>query len=512
MASYHDLLDAIARIRSVTGDPDSWQKGLTGEDVTIVCNPASPAAELGAVLAKVTAAHPEVFLAASPAGAPFPPPRIGEGAAADAIREAEAALAHQNTDAAHVDFQVVTAVLNAHAAHAEGVAELGALQRDIEAAVAERTNLDTPAGAREFQRFLSGKVRDIRTVVETGGLDATSKASLAAALTVLYASSTPEPPPSDGGPIDADPAPSESARRRDDCDETPCSTTVKPRIQRYTDPLEGLPPHDLDTLLSDPIWADVPRADVPWADVPWGDPPWVSPPLSGPLPAPAGMAPAAPMPASSMPAPPMPAMAAPAWGGLPGGSPFGGMPTLAGPPMPAPLPELSTADLPDRSRDAPDVGEDGSDSDPGAVEAAATTAEEGEGGPSATGDGTVVLPGGQTITAPSPELAAVITAAVAGTPIPDAFRLQGITIPAPGSPVSAPLDPAGLTAGDIGLFIDRHALALGDGTALLDTRIQPIASVSGPGFLGWQHPDEPATTTATPDRPAPNRAAATAPS
>ena len=78
-----------------------------------------------------------------------------------------------------------------------------------------------------------------------------------------------------------------------------------------------------------------------------------------------------------------------------------------------------------------------SDSDPGAVEAAATTAE-GEGGPSATGDGTVVLPGGQTITAPSPELAAVITAAVAGTPDTDAFRLQGITIPAPGSPVSEP--------------------------------------------------------------------------
>ncbi len=506
MASYHDLLDAIARIRSVTGDPDAWKKGLTGEDVAIVCNPASPAAELGAVLAKVTAAHPEVFLSASPAGAPSPPPRIGEGAAADAIRDAEAALAHQNTDAAHVDLQVVTAVLNAHAAHAEGVAELVALQRDIEAAVVDRTNLDTPAGAREFQRFLSGKVRDIRTVVETAGLDATSKASLAAALTALYASSTPEPPPSDGGRTDADPASAESARR-DDPDETPSSTTVKPRIPRYADPLEGLPPQDLDTLLSDPIWAD-----TPWADTPWADPRWGNPPLSGPLPAPAGIAPTTPMPAPPMPAPPMPAMAAPAWGGLPGGTPFGGMPTLAGPPMPAPLPELSTTDPPERTRDAPDAGEDGSDPDPGAVEAAAGTAEAGEGGPPATGDCTVDLPDGQTITAPSPELAAVITAAVAGTPVPDAFRLQGITIPAPGSPVSAPLDPAGLTAGDIGLFADRHALALGDGTALLDTRIQPIASVNGPGFLGWQHPDEPATTTATPDGPAPNRAAATAPS
>ena len=63
--------------------------------------------------------------------------------------------------------QVIAAVLNAHATHATGRAALDGLQHDIESAVATRTDLDTPAGARAFQRYLIGKLRDIRTVVET---------------------------------------------------------------------------------------------------------------------------------------------------------------------------------------------------------------------------------------------------------------------------------------------------------------------------------------------------------
>jgi hypothetical protein len=43
------------------------------------------------------------------------------------------------------------------------------------------------------------------------------------------------------------------------------------------------------------------------------------------------------------------------------------------------------------------------------------------------------------------------------------------------------------------MFTDRHALALGDGKALLDNRIQPVAGLPGLGFLGWQHPPEPDT-------------------
>ena len=123
-----------------------------------------------------------------------PPLSHSDGAAADAIRAAESALAHQTSLTAQVDLQVVTAVLNAHTDHGGAVAVLDRLQDEIEAAVLIRTDLDTPAGAREFQRYLLEKLRDIRTVIDTAGLDATSQATLAAALASLYASTAPNAP------------------------------------------------------------------------------------------------------------------------------------------------------------------------------------------------------------------------------------------------------------------------------------------------------------------------------
>ena len=60
------------------------------------------------------------------------------------------------------------------------------------------------------------------------------------------------------------------------------------------------------------------------------------------------------------------------------------------------------------------------------------------------------------------------------------------------------------------MFTDRHALALGPDKALLDGQIQHISTVSGPSFLGWDHPPA-ATATVTaparPDRPTPTRPA-----
>ena len=129
MATHQDLLDAINRVRAATGDRDAWHSGLSGDDIAAACNPFTPPADLGAVLTKIVASHPDAFV--SPTGAD-PPPRTNTGAAANAIREAETALAHQNSTAAQVDLQVVTAVLNAHAANADGAAELDRLQREIE--------------------------------------------------------------------------------------------------------------------------------------------------------------------------------------------------------------------------------------------------------------------------------------------------------------------------------------------------------------------------------------------
>ena len=115
------------------------------------------------------------------------------------------------------------------------------------------------------------------------------------------------------------------------------------------------------------------------------------------------------------------------------------------------------------------------------------------------------------MTAASPQLAAAIKAAVGGVPIADAFHQQGIVIPPPGTAVSDPIDPFRAIPGDIGFFTDRHALALGHGKALLDGQIQHIATVSGPSFLGWEHPPAAqgpasATAPARTDTPTPNPA------
>lgn len=323
-----------------------------------------------------------------------------EGAAAEAIRDAEASLAGQQSVAAQIDLQVITAVLNAHTEHGASIAALEQLQRDVENAVASHPDLNTMAGARSFQRFLIGKARDIRTIVDDADLDATSKAALAAALSSLYASSGNRedtalaPEGSDLG-LDAIPVPED--------DPNPI-------------PAQGIPPQEMA----------LPAAGV----------------------------------------------AAPAAGGLP---PMAS-PTV--PQMQTPS-DLSSAIDHLRQRPHSDQADDLPPDPP--VETAENAAD----------DSTeVLLPTGETITAPSPELANVITAAVAGTPIAEAFSRQGITIPAPGSAVETPIDPAGLGVGDIGIFTDRHALSLGNGKALLDNAITPIAAIGGPGFLGWRHPPE----------------------
>ncbi|AKK25416.1 DUF4226 domain-containing protein [Mycobacterium sp. EPa45] len=463
MASYQDLLDVIARVGALTGDSRAWLTGLSDADLATITSPVSvvsPSA-IDNVVAKIRAQHRPVFdaPAADQASA------AGEGHAAEAIRSAETSLAHQNSVSAQVDLQVITAVLNAHAAHSAGRGALDALQKDIEVAVATRTDLDTPAGARAFQRYLIEKLRDIKTVVETAGLDATSKASLAAALASLYAGATPQTA------SEADPKPPE-----------PTTTSSAPS-QPGDMPADIGPDPFADALLPDDLM------------VPPGDPAVAGQPLAAPM------------------IPPMtgiPAMGGGSGGGLPSGSA----------PMPAALdnltpPRLPSGDLSDL-HDGP-LPDEQLDEVP--IEPVDGEDKPGEEPAPALDESTVVnLPDGETVTAPTPQLAAAITAAVAGTPIAEAFRQQGITIPAPGTAVAHPVDPVRVLPGDIGMLTDRHALALGNGKVVFNNQIQPIASVTGPSFLGWEHPPEPDDKTKTPrpdpqeqsDQPAPTRPAVTA--
>ncbi|MGI9125174.1 MAG: DUF4226 domain-containing protein [Mycobacterium sp.] len=485
MATHQDVLDAIARVRAATADPGSWSAGLSGEDIAVVTNPLSTPAALGAVMSKIIAAHPDSFGGVSPAE--HTPAR---GAAADAVREARTALAAQKSTAAQVDLKVITAVLNAQEAHAAGVGELDRLQREIEAAVAAATDLDTPAGARAFQGYLVDKTRDIRAVVDKARLDSTSKAELAEALSALYASAAPDPLPAEPSPTT--PPPPTLQPQRAQADEPDGETTSRQAGEEHRE----LPETERDstpapTVMDPPPWypESYPQEDYL--------PPSVAEPLATPPP------PAAPVTAPALPMP------TGGWGGgLPGGAPVAGavppLPDLSGQgPFGLAPDSLRRAAEPDPRLKEPDASTDQLEPE-AATEAAPDDLPE--------DPRTVELPGGDVV--PNAELAGVITAAVAGTPIPDAFQQQGIASPAPGTPVAIPLDPHDLLPGDIGLFTDRYALSLGNGKALMDTQIQNIASVSGPGFLGWQHPPEPDRHTGNPvpEVPEPTRPVETAPS
>lgn len=473
MSSYDDLLAAVKYVGDRTGDPNAWQAGLAPAEVSAVITPTTRPDQLDAILRKIRQQHAGVFgvtpTDGPPAGRPVEgtatPPDRESGAAADAIASAEAALAQQNSASSQLDMQVVSAILNAHLSAVDGRDALTKLQQETEAAVRMRSDLDTPAGARDFQRFLIGKLRDIRAVVLNASLDDTSKSALMAAWTSLYDASKNESNRPGERPLA--PAPVGDAPAVGTTDRASDATDAE------WDPL-------LDSLLADDDEL-LPR-DTPGSDSSAG----------------AALAPApeAPM------APSMPNFGG---GPLPG---LGTMPaSMAG--WEAPLSGLRGGDGidPELQDFADDDVPDAQAEDPSAHDASDGPDDENNDPQRASSDEPpigptpVTLPDGETVTAASPQLAAAIQAAVGGTPIAEAFQQQGMTLPPPGTTVVNPIDALQVTPGDIGMLTDRHALALGPGKALLDGQIQHIATVSGPSFLGWEHPPAAAATVTTPAKP-----------
>ncbi|OMC45478.1 DUF4226 domain-containing protein [Mycobacterium sp. IS-1264] len=474
MSTYDELLATVKRVRDRTGDPNAWQTGLTRTELTAVVTPTTRSEELDAILLKIRQQHPDLFDVRTLAGAAPAASDRQQGAAAEAIADAEVALAHQNSASSQLDLQVVSAIMNAHLMTVEGRDALTKLQHETEAAVQTRSDLDTPAGARDFQRFLIGKLRDIRAVVANASLDDTSKSALMAAWTSLYDASKGGPSnPGDSRPVSG----------------APTSAPVRGATEQSAD-VAGWDPL-LDSLLAD-------------------DPGPLAEDSSDPYSTPGSAAPAMP----SAPVPPsIPNFGA---GSLPG---LGTTSPLAGWSGPGGLPLAGSQESSDPvSRDLDDNGLLASEESDPTHRDPSEEADDDKGDastderdPQPAGPTTVTLPNGETVTAASPQLAAAIKAAVGGASIADAFHQQGMTIPPPGTAVTNPIEPLQLAPGDIGMFTDRHALALGHDKALLDGQIQHIASVSGPSFLGWEHPPVAAATApATTDTPAPTRPAGTA--
>lgn len=352
-----------------------------------------------------------------------PPAAEQQGRAAQAMNLAEAALAQQLSASAQFDRQIIAALRQAHQTTGEGRRRLENLETEIIGA-AQAWDLGTASGAREFQRFLIVKLAEIIRVVEEANDDDLSKQALATALTALYAAQTDRTAPVDSTPeSDRDPA---------------------------SPPLD--PDGDADGYL-DPLSKDEPDPGYPFA------------------------------PQRQPEAPAMPMVP-----GLGGDGPgFGGMPAA----MPTGLPPAGWLPEPgggEAAADDPFEPEQATPADDAAPpESEQTDEAASQETPHDDGPVTVTLPDGATTTVADARLAAAMQAAAEGTPVAEAFRRQHIDIPPPGIPVMAPLDPARLRPGDIGVFTDRHAVAVGDGKALLDGQIHLAGNLRGPGFLGWQH-------------------------
>ena len=124
------------------------------------------------------------------------------------------------------------------------------------AAVITRSDLDTPAGARDFQRFLIGKLRDIRAVVAGASLDDTSNSALMAAWTSLYNSGQPGPMAADQHNRAVRP------RRRHSASQTPAAA-AEPELEPYLDDdVEDVRCYPDVRAQAAPAAAPVPAADA----------------------------------------------------------------------------------------------------------------------------------------------------------------------------------------------------------------------------------------------------------
>ncbi|OBF23198.1 hypothetical protein A5725_09530 [Mycobacterium kubicae] len=89
------------------------------------------------------------------------------GSSIAAIQARQAALARQHSAVAEADRILAEAVESAHAAMRDSVRRLDAIAAEIDRAVPQQETfaVDTPVGAREFQRFLVAKQREIAAIV-----------------------------------------------------------------------------------------------------------------------------------------------------------------------------------------------------------------------------------------------------------------------------------------------------------------------------------------------------------
>lgn len=429
-------------------------------------------------------------------GTPLDTEEQQSGRAAEAVKKLHEELKNRYSEISDAEGKLSEVLLTARATTADGQQKLQAVQEKIVAAIDNPAlALDTPAGEQAFLKFLRGQVAAIGDVLTSGTLNAEDQSKAVEALAQLYALDQREAE----SPSDTDTSASTSPGLGDVAAEAPEGATPAVPADLGLGPVEPVP----DPTLSD---LGLDASGGPVAADPMSS-------LASALPAAMGAFP----PAAGFGADPLSALS-----GLAGAAaPLAGLASQ----LPGQLPPTETTEEDDPAGDSGEVSDDGAaedDDDTPKDVAAETDPETSTPAPSPDVDTTpaespppeaaaaplppttVQLPDGSTANAKTAALAEAVKSHLGGTPVDEAYRLAGLELPPPGTPVTNPIDPTALSCGSIGMFEDRYVVALSSAKALQDGDVVALSAVaSGPGFLGWMDPSArqtaaPAPATAPP--------------
>lgn len=109
-----------------------------------------------------------------------------------AIQARQSSLASQHGTAADADRMLADVLASAHAAMRQSVGRLDAIGDEIDLAVRHHSGLavDTPLGAREFQKFLVAKQREVAAIVADARELGRAKKTVLEGLRAQYSGST----------------------------------------------------------------------------------------------------------------------------------------------------------------------------------------------------------------------------------------------------------------------------------------------------------------------------------
>lgn len=130
------------------------------------------------------------------------------GAFADAARVRERQLVQRLTTSVDLDRSFEAILRGTHQNNLQSRQRLDALEAEIRQSAATWPALDTSAGARQFQAYLTGKTREIHKIVADAAADSSQRAAQVQALTGRYARGGGKqgggpggPLPGEGGPV-----------------------------------------------------------------------------------------------------------------------------------------------------------------------------------------------------------------------------------------------------------------------------------------------------------------------